>query len=449
MAPRMGVGFNAGVRGVGTGGACSRSGICRPQIIISSAVVIFVLWLLRFAALAATPGAAPPPALVRALAATLLEGSSLAGREVVSLHAMIAAERAPGAAAARGGEAVTAADAASGAVFAALDLRGAAVVSEEALEVTGGGSSNAGEAAAAGLVVYVDPLDATQEYTESLTQFVSLQTCVTACGRTLAAAVYFPFSGRTLVYGGRAGLRGGAEAASYDSVDDARRAILGGNGASGIGSGSSGGGCACPASAASPARVAAASAATDAALVSASIEAADARRARLRAALPASLRGGAPLRLVVTRSHLRSENRSETGLLSLRTALRALRAALPPGALRLTRAGGAGYKLAAVMEGEHDAYIHDGPIRQWDVCAGGALVRGAGGAVSDWTGADHVFCLPSRTAAAAAGKGAFAVQGIVAARDRMLHAALLDVIRGAFGDGAGSDGDEVEVTAEK
>jgi len=402
-------------------------------------------------ALAAAPSPPPSASRVRALALTLVEGAAAAGREVVSLHARVAAERGAGAAAARGGDPVTAADERSGAVFAALDLRGAVLVSEEGVAAV---AAAPGERDGGALLAFVDPLDATQEYTESLTQYVSLQTCVTACGRPLAAAIHFPFSGRTLVYSARAGAAAaaasgggvraggaaaGGETATFESAEAAQRALARAAAAGGGGdvAAADAGACGCPAPAAAAARAAAAAAATAAALARAAREAPAARAARLRAALPPALRA-APLRIVVTRSHLRNESRSETGLLSLRSALRALRAAAPAGAVRIVRAGGAGYKLAALVAADADAYIHDGPIRQWDVCAGGALVRGAGGAVSDWTGADHAFCLPPRTAAG--GKRAFAVSGIVAARDRDLHALLLDVIRGAYGDGGGADG---------
>jgi len=47
------------------------------------------------------------------------------------------------------------------------------------------------------LVTWIDPLDATQEYTESLTQYVSVMACLTENGQPRAGILHFPFRNET------------------------------------------------------------------------------------------------------------------------------------------------------------------------------------------------------------------------------------------------------------
>lgn len=47
--------------------------------------------------------------------------------------------------------------------------------------------------------VYVDPLDATQEYTEGLTEYVTVMTCVVVGDEPVFGAIYRPFSNETVV----------------------------------------------------------------------------------------------------------------------------------------------------------------------------------------------------------------------------------------------------------
>ena len=47
------------------------------------------------------------------------------------------------------------------------------------------------------LVTWIDPLDATQEYTEGLTQYVSVMACLTDNGQPKAAILHFPFRNET------------------------------------------------------------------------------------------------------------------------------------------------------------------------------------------------------------------------------------------------------------
>lgn len=63
-----------------------------------------------------------------------------------------------------------------------------AIVSEETFTPEQGHES---------LVTWVDPLDATQEYTEGLTQYVSVMACLTQDGQPKAGIVHFPFRNET------------------------------------------------------------------------------------------------------------------------------------------------------------------------------------------------------------------------------------------------------------
>lgn len=298
-------------------------------------------------------------------------------------------------------EAVTAADEASHTILMAMPLGATPIISEEG--VAGGEVAKVSDTAP---FVFVDPLDATQEYTEALTQYVTIQLCFVRCGRTVASLLYFPFTGATMTalpdgtYMSHATPAAAAVALERASEEEVHLPPLRA--------------CDC-----------------------------DAQRAAVDAFVPLSLpppSTAAPpskdraLRVIVTRSHFRDEPRSSSGALSMRTALEVLAQVYPN--MVLTRAGGAGYKLAAVVNLEADAYIHDGPIRQWDVCAGATLLRAAGGVVTDYVGNEHTYCTPPPPDAAAAAGGSakkaeFAVRGIVATRDPALHRELLDVIRGA------------------
>jgi 3'(2'), 5'-bisphosphate nucleotidase len=55
-------------------------------------------------------------------------------------------------------------------------------------------------------------------------------------------------------------------------------------------------------------------------------------------------------------------------------------------------AGGAGNKILMVLENVVDAYIYPSPgTKRWDTCAGDAIVRAAGGAVTDVHGRDLMY----------------------------------------------------------
>jgi len=54
-------------------------------------------------------------------------------------------------------------------------------------------------------------------------------------------------------------------------------------------------------------------------------------------------------------------------------------------------AGGAGYKSLLVLTGKADAYIHVTAIKTWDLCAGHALIKAAGGDITDKDGNQLIY----------------------------------------------------------
>lgn len=56
--------------------------------------------------------------------------------------------------------------------------------------------------------------------------------------------------------------------------------------------------------------------------------------------------------------------------------------------LTVEPAGGSGYKTLRVLNGTAAAYIHKTGIKKWDVCAGDAIMRAAGGRMSTLQGSD-------------------------------------------------------------
>lgn len=321
------------------------------------------------------------PALTAAVA-----HAAKAGKAIVELRTQPSLKQA-------GKEPVTIADETSNNILMQMPLGRTIIISEEGVE---GGELPVVKDNE--VIVFVDPLDATQEYTEELTQYVSIQICFSRCGQTVAALLYFPFTGRTMLALPK------KKYYAYASSTAALAALT-----------------------KLPAQ--------EYELLPAPTCDCDTQRAKIEAFQPVELSSGGalrrpkqnpkPLKVIVTRSHFRNESRSSSGTLSMRTALQVLGEVYPN--MQLIKAGGAGYKLAAVITGDADVYLHDGPIRMWDVCAGAALLSAKGGFVSDWIGEPHTYCTP---VAGGSKKVGYAVRGIVATRDQHLHKEVLDVIYG-------------------
>lgn len=86
------------------------------------------------------------------------------------------------------------------------------------------------------------------------------------------------------------------------------------------------------------------------------------------------------LRLVRSRSHYAEP-------------LRQLEMALCPSSVIVS--GSVGVKCALIAEGQADAYVHPVPyLKEWDTCAPEAILRGAGGRVSDCLGRPLVYGKP-------------------------------------------------------
>ena len=62
----------------------------------------------------------------------------------------------------------------------------------------------------------------------------------------------------------------------------------------------------------------------------------------------------------------------------------------------LTPIGSAGMKAMSILLGEADAYMHSGPMKEWDSAAPVAVAAKAGLWISDLAGAPLVFNKPSR-----------------------------------------------------
>jgi len=61
---------------------------------------------------------------------------------------------------------------------------------------------------------------------------------------------------------------------------------------------------------------------------------------------------------------------------------------------RVVQAGGAGYKVTQLLMGNADLYVHRTRIKKWDFCAGDAVLRSAGGRMSDWWGSSFSYAQP-------------------------------------------------------
>uniref|UniRef100_A0A914C6Q2 inositol-phosphate phosphatase n=1 Tax=Acrobeloides nanus TaxID=290746 RepID=A0A914C6Q2_9BILA len=149
--------------------------------------------------------------------------------------------------------------------------------------------------------IWIDPLDATQEFTEGLLEYVTVMACVTLDGKPVFGAIYRPFYNETifgLVNWGLMNSQG--EKIALKSPDKV------------------------------------------------------------------------PKTIIVSRSH--------TG------QVKDLADKVFNGTYTVEKAGGAGYKTLRLINGTAEFYIHTTAIKKWDLCAGDALIRAAGGELIDLDG---------------------------------------------------------------
>lgn len=165
------------------------------------------------------------------------------------------------------------------------------------------------------VVVWIDPLDATKEFTQGLEEYVTVMACIVISGIPVGGIVHFPFQRRTMW---------AWAAASKQEGGGVRNFTLPGG---------------------SP----------------------------WPQALHEDTWSSNGARIIVSRSHAGSV---ETDARNAGVKVRAV-----------TPAGGSGYKVAEVLTGAQDVYMHSTIIKKWDICAGDALLRAeAGSAAGEWEG---------------------------------------------------------------
>lgn len=165
------------------------------------------------------------------------------------------------------------------------------------------------------VVVWLDPLDATKEYTEDLTNYVTVMIGIALKGKPIGGVVHYPFSGRTL-WGWTSGHQG--------VRNDTSEALWNG----------------------------------DEELLSKG-----AQKPPETAQKDSDKPVNDKLRVIVSRSHAGS----------IRDHLQPLTNTYAD--LETTPAGGAGYKIGEVLADRQDAYMHTSGIKKWDLCPGDALLR--------------------------------------------------------------------------
>lgn len=160
------------------------------------------------------------------------------------------------------------------------------------------------------VAVWIDPLDATQEYTEKLLEYVTTMVCIAVKGQPTIGVIHKPFAESDKTAWGWAG-----------DVDVVGQAIKNdaSNNEPNVKDGSLG-----------------------------------------------------TARIIVSRSHAGEVNKTA-------------QAAFGSG-VRVTPAGGAGFKTWEVVKGTQDAYVHTTLIKKWDICAGNAILAALGGKMTNLQG---------------------------------------------------------------
>ena len=168
------------------------------------------------------------------------------------------------------------------------------------------------EVAADDVAVWIDPLDATQEYTEKLLQYVTTMVCVAVKGVPKIGVIHKPFDNTT----------------SKTAWGWADQKVL-----------------------------------------SKSVEEAAANNKNGVIDLSKA-------RIIVSRSHSGKVEEEAKRVLGSE--------------IKVTPAGGAGYKSLEVIKGNQDAYIHTTLIKKWDICAGAAILSALDGKLTTLHG-ENIF----------------------------------------------------------
>jgi adenosine 3'-phospho 5'-phosphosulfate transporter B2 len=221
---------------------------------------------------------------------------------------------------------VTTADVASDAILRdGLDKSPFLVIDEESSAIIDRQSEGGTEAT----FTWIDPLDATREFSEGLDQYVSIMACLAHEGNPVAGLVYFPFLESCNDKRPGKGCLWGAYRHHPDVPDlDESSWVL-------------------------------ADAPTERMAVSSEEKKASILRDR-----------------VVIMSRTQSHKATALNLAA---------------DVHTIEAGGTGYKIAKVLEGEAAAYVHTTHIKSWDLCAGDALLRASGGSLTDLRGLALVY----------------------------------------------------------
>lgn len=175
------------------------------------------------------------------------------------------------------------------------------------------------------VTIWVDPLDATKEFTEDMLQYITVMLCVAVRGEPVAGIVYQPFARDT------------TERPDVDAVPG------------------------------EPGRLAWA------------IKHPTIRQTPWYGGFDATAAtgarrppgGGEPIRVAVSRSHPGE-----------------LKAPIEAVGGEMRAAGGAGYKTLMLLDGEADLYLHRTRIQKWDVCAADAILTARGGGFVTWEGTE-------------------------------------------------------------